>query len=194
VPTPPWHKRERIFSQDRAFPASVGVSLDCDLDEQFRLILIVCNGLWYCREEADALELFRRARDHLAPGGRLVVDGSVPDVEGLASACGPPEPMSIEDGPFTWRSVLTANVDVATRIERDHIVLTKLEDERVVDEAECTCALRLWGPDEVRALLAEAGLRILDEWGSPRREPLTDDSGEMIFVAESVADGGPDRP
>ena len=113
-----------------------------ELEPRFRLILIACNTLWHCLDDADALTTLRAAREHLTPDGRLVVDGSVPDIDGLLAAGSDPERLELESGAFTFRSELTATVDPVTRVEHDRIVLQKLEDGRVVGEAECEPRLR----------------------------------------------------
>jgi SAM-dependent methyltransferase len=156
---------------------------------RYGLALMVCNTLWHCRSDEDALAAFRCAREHLAPDGRFVLDVCLPDLDLWAETSGTTETLRVPDpeGRRDFVSHFTPTYDPERLIERDRIVLREMRGGRIVRSAECEIELRHYRAEEIRDLLARAGLEIREEWGTFKRTPLRPGSREGIFVSEAYS-------
>jgi SAM-dependent methyltransferase len=164
-----------------------------DLGEQFALVIIPGHSFQFMLTPADQLVCLETIKRHLVPGGRLVVHLDHQSFEWLASlkerrgAFKPTEDM-IHPGSGnrlhterSWRfepSTQTATV-VTVREERD-------EAGQVIGRWETApkalhCVFRF----EMEHLLARAGLTVEALYGDFLRQPLHDDSPEMIWVART---------
>ena len=61
-------------------PVTIGDFADVETDGSFGLVFVAFNTFFALLTQEDQLRCFRNVSDHLAPGGRLVIDGFVPDV------------------------------------------------------------------------------------------------------------------
>lgn len=64
---------------------------------QFDLILLPFNSIAHLYEIEQQLETFRNTYDHLAPGGRFVIDTFLPDIDYLSNALNRPSNVYLED-------------------------------------------------------------------------------------------------
>ncbi len=64
---------------------------------QFDLILLPFNSITHLYEIEQQLETFRNTYDHLAPGGRFVIDTFLPDIDYLSNALNRPSNVYLED-------------------------------------------------------------------------------------------------
>ena len=85
---------------------------------QFDLIFLPFNSICHLHEIEQQLGTFRTTYDHLAPGGRFVLDVFVPDIDYLSDALNRPSNVYLEDeiedpnGDFTMLIYSTRKYDI----------------------------------------------------------------------------------
>ncbi|MEN8150207.1 MAG: class I SAM-dependent methyltransferase [Planctomycetota bacterium] len=158
---------------------------DFELEGDFGLIFIACNTANHLLTPEAAVACFRRAGSHLAPGGMLVVDNSVPDFAAMAEADGEEEVADYVN-PVTDLQLVcrfTARFDFPNQIEMNVIDLEERDGTEVVRHVRAETTMTWFTARELELLLAAAGLEVEGVHGSLARDPLTAKSREMIAIA-----------
>jgi SAM-dependent methyltransferase len=155
------------------------------LEEEFALVFLACDTARHLLESEDAIRCFVRAREALAPNGRLVVDTSLPDLPAMVEANGKEETGEFEHPETGHRfcSRFRAEYDFLRQRERNEIQLTEIAEGEVVSRARARTELTWFHPRELEVLLGTAGMRVVERFGSHRRDPLGPESRELILVA-----------
>jgi len=170
--------------RDRVRLVEAGLA-DFDLEEDFGLVFLACNTVNHLLEPADAIACFRRAANHLRPGGLLVVDNSVPDFAAMAEADGVEETSDYVN-PVTGLQLVcrfSARFDIPNQREWNVIELEERDGTAVTRRIRAETEMTWYSTRELSLLLAAAGLPPEGAYGSLRRDPLTAESREMIVVA-----------
>lgn len=158
---------------------------DLALGRRFAAIIVPASSFTLLDRFDEALEALARLRDHLEPGGRLLVD--LP-------------PMSAFDGQPPERSWTAANGDLLTlrssRAETDvigqrrvhHDRYERWRDGRLIETEIERFAYRLWGMEEFRFALGAAGFAEITVCANfrPGRAPR---AGDQILNFEAVWPG-----
>ncbi|WP_304192274.1 bifunctional 2-polyprenyl-6-hydroxyphenol methylase/3-demethylubiquinol 3-O-methyltransferase UbiG [Phenylobacterium aquaticum] len=158
---------------------------DLALGRRFAAIIVPASSFMLLDRFDEALEALGRLRDHLEPGGRLLVD--LP-------------PMSAFDGQAPERSWTAVNGDLLTlrssRAETDvigqrrvhHDRYERWRDGRLVETEIERFAYRLWGMEEFRFALGAAGFAEITVCANyrPGRAPR---AGDQILNFEAVWPG-----
>lgn len=144
----------------------------------FDLIFLPFNSIAHLYEIEQQLETFRNTYDHLASGGRFVVDTFLPDIDYLSNALNRPsnvyledEIASAEDG-FTMLLYSSRKYD---QIEQNqHITWTH---EKFFDAGEnerylTTLDMHVFFPRELQLLFLAAGFRIEAIYGDYDWKPF----------------------
>ncbi len=162
-----------------------------DLGREFALITIPFRGFQHLLEVEDQLACLGAVRKHLAPGGRMVVDFFQVNPAAMH------DPAWSEEKEDTPETVLPDRRKIrrTTRIIAFHrarqvndiefiwyVTHPDGRGERLVWQTP----LRYFFRYEVEHLLARAGLRLLELRGDFTGGMLSDDSPDMIFVAEKA--------
>lgn len=143
------------------------------LDHRFSLVFIVFNTFFNLMEQEAQVACFRRAADHLLPGGRFLLEAFVPDLarfdRGQRVSATRLDPN---------RVVIDAAVHnpVAQQVDSQHIVITE-EGVKLYP-----VQLRYAWPAELDLMAELAGLRLESRWGGWEREPFTASSQTHISV------------
>jgi SAM-dependent methyltransferase len=161
------------------------------LDRTFPLAIMPMNTMQTLLTSEDQLACLRAVRDHLDPGGELVFDLVMPDLEAAAQAVG-----KVQQG-VTWRDPATGAtlahsawyeaVDPATGT----VSFTTRVDETGPD-GRTRAYLRpqtvhLFTPTEVWELAVDAGLEVLAVFGDFDGRPLEPGSEHQIYRCGAVA-------
>lgn len=171
---------------------------ELDLPRRYRTI-VVCGAFGLGSTREDDREALRRIRDHLEPGGRLVVDNEVPYAEpgpwshwpksGRSELPRPerePEPSSrrrASDGlDYELRSRLVA-LDPLEQTCRYEMKASKWRGDELLAEEEHTLDLTLYFTHELLLLLEQAGFVDVELRAGYRDEPPTADDDFVVFVA-----------
>ena len=134
----------------------------------------------------DQLRCLSVARRRLAPGGALAFDVFNPNYAALLrdrsveSEDTPEQPMA--DGRFVRRAFRVVRVrllEQVNEVELTYYVRDGANTQRVVQAFE----MRWYTPIELEHLLARAGFHVDGMFGTFDRQPLRDDSPEIVVVA-----------
>ncbi len=162
---------------------------ELDLGRRFALFIIPARTLMLVRSRRDQERILRRAAAHLAPGGRLVFNVSVPDPETLLGSSGKRVLLGHSVNPETGRRcILWAINRYNSRSQLNRGTQTVEEVDcggRVVRSADLDATARFLFPAEVHVLAQSAGLRVLEVYGGFDGSAFTEASEEMIVVAEA---------
>ena len=160
-----------------------------DLKRKYALITAPFRPVQHLITIDDQLRFLDSVRRHLAPGGRLVFDVFNPNFSALVSADG----IEREDVPETFlpdgRSFRRTGrvkrvrwIEQVSEVELTYYVTETqgAEPRRYVHAFDMRWYLR----DELIHLLARAGFSVRAIYGDLHRSDLTDDSKELIVVAQ----------
>ncbi len=167
--------------------------------ERFGLIFVAYNSFWLLPTAAAQAACLACARQHMAAGGRFILDVFPPVADDHQDETGIAQRLSmaargravlrVKDYRFDTTNGLGIS-DVryygevkAGRGARDE------DDDSVPRRARLLAdfryALRLAPPDEVRRALTSAGFRVVEEYGTYEKAPLEPDSPRALFVCEA---------
>jgi len=125
--------------------------------ERFDLIVLADDPMAHLISMGDRISVLKLIADHLAPGGRLVIEGLYRSAGGTAANAD--ESWSATGDPSVWKARYRyGSVEVMT-------------------------VMRSWSRDEL-SNLAEAGLRVESLWGDFDESAFANSSPRMIIVAK----------
>lgn len=169
-----------------------GNMTDFDLGQRFRLILIPFRPFQHLLETEQQIHCLQCVSQHLAPGGKLIVDffqtdpRRMHDPSFLQESEGQPE-VGLPDG----RRLRLRERTVAFHRGEQRNDVEMLYDVTHPDGRQerhvFAFTVRYFFRYEVEHLLARTGFRVAGLYGGFDRCPLGDTSPEMIFVAEHAA-------
>ncbi len=134
-------------------------------------------------EQRHALEAFHR---HLTPGGRLIIDAFVPDLEALVNV---PDVLShLRDAPdpttggrlVTWNQ---SRVDPYTQVlDVRHVIDALSPDGHLLDRFYRDFQMRYLFRYELQHLLELSGFQLEALYGDFQRTPFDEESREQVWV------------
>jgi SAM-dependent methyltransferase len=163
-----------------------------DLKERFALVIIPGHSFQFLSTPQDQLACLACLRQHLAPGGRLVIHLDPPDIPWLAGLCGEKsgvfEPAGQFQHPITGRQVRTLRAwsyQPSTQTASALTVWEELDLEgQVVNRIERgPIRLHCVFPFEMEHLLSRAGFAVEALFGDFHRQEFQQGSSDMIWVA-----------
>jgi SAM-dependent methyltransferase len=161
------------------------VKADCrnfSLGRQFRLILFPNNSLSHLLTRFDVEACFACVRQHLAPGGRFIVDLFTPSLKILTQNPAQHYPVGQyqdPDGRGLITVTETTRYNCATQV--NHITWHyQLEGESEVSRVPLN--LRMFYPQEIDALLAYNGFVIDQKYGDYEETPYGSNSPKQLIV------------
>lgn len=174
--------RERARAAKVEATFALGDMRDYSLQETFPLILVLLNT-FLMLEPDDRWAFLARAREHLSPGGILVIDVFQPDPERIASADGG----VAEEGRFDTGEGSNVTIFSSTQATVDRSVFTWTCDETasdaVVRRYSRTVILNYLYRREAELLLPAAGLEIERIHGDYDGNAADERSPRLIIVA-----------
>lgn len=187
--------RERLRSQPRDVQERVrlvhGNMVSFDLGETFSLVTTPFRPVQHLISVDDQLSCLRCVNHHLVAGGRLVLDLFQVDPRRTYDPAYSQESENVPEFRLPdGRRLRRADRDVAFHRAEQYkdveliyyVTYPDGRTERLVQAFPFRCFFRY----EVEHLLARCGFRVTGLYGDFDNSPLTDDSPEMIFVAEKV--------
>lgn len=156
------------------------------LEPRFGLIFLAANSLSHLLDLDSFQACMARVREHLAPGGRFVVDVFVPKLQMLLVDPSQRQPLAEYDDPDgAGRVVVTAQsrYDPITQIKWTK---TFHRLPGAATEVEGSLNMRMYFPQELQALLRYNGFQLEGAYGGWQGDmPLTDGSPKQIYVLTS---------
>lgn len=140
-------------------------------ERRFEAVIIPTNAFSHLTTQEAQIQTLQNIAGHLAPGGRLLLDITLPGMRGLVES-----PPVVEGQWYTWthpetglpiRQRVVGRLDFNNRLTLDHCYI---EYEGQKDEFPMTG--RWIFKDEFQLLLRVAGFNRWECYGSPERDPL----------------------
>jgi SAM-dependent methyltransferase len=155
------------------------------LDERFALIFIANNSLCHLLDIASFEACMACVREHLAAGGRFVVDVFVPHLRFLLADPSERYPLTEYDDPDGRGRVVVTQQSRYNYVTQVNEVRTfqKFPDQSV--EIEGSLDMRMYFPQELQALLRYNGFRLVASLGGYGGEPLDSRSPRQLYVLQA---------
>jgi SAM-dependent methyltransferase len=153
---------------------------------QFDLIFLPFNSICHLYEIEQQLDTFRATFDHLAPGGRFVVDVFVPDIDYLSDALNRPSNVYLEDeiedpnGEFTMLIYSTRKYD--SYEQNQHLTWTHErfmhsgENERYFSHLD----MHQFFPRELQLLFLASGFQVEAIYGDYDWKPFGQGTRQIV--------------
>jgi len=155
----------------------------------FNLIIVPFNTFMHLLTPTDQLALLTSARQHLAPGGQLVLDITNP---APAYADPPTETLTLERTfrddarDLTIEQFSTLRLDRLEQIAHILYHYDALAPNGTLTRTLVPLTLRYTFPAEMALLLTQTNFRLAHLYGDYAESPLDDESERMIVVAEAI--------
>lgn len=185
-----------MLARARERAERAGVTLDlvhADLcrytfPERFGLILCAADSFLHLSTPARQREALRRAREHLAPEGRLILDLPAPASGGWSDWEPGVRPLELLwSGPAPaggqLQHIATYTADAAAQVRRMTHIVDVTGADGVVRRTMAGFDLRFVFPGELALLIEVTGLRLDALYGGYDLEPFDAASERMIAVA-----------
>jgi SAM-dependent methyltransferase len=160
------------------------------LDQQFQSIIIPFRPFQHLLPVPEQLDCLGCVRQHLALGGKLIMDFFQTDAARMHDPQFLKEHFIAEYEMSGGRKVrLSERIAAFHRAEQCNDVEMAFEvtgADGSTTRNVFAFTFRYFFRYEVEHLLARSGFRVMESWGDFDRSELKDDSPEMIFVAEST--------
>ncbi len=157
------------------------------LGQQFRMAFIALGSFGHVCTRQEQRQTLAAVRDHLAAGGRFILDISNADVRYMKQLSGQVLHQGTwkrEDGTMLSHFVSPASSPTKHLLELAHFYEEHRQGE-AVQRTVITTHLYLFENSEVELLLEEAGFDITDVFGDYEFSPFEHESPRMIFVAQA---------
>lgn len=143
-----------------------------------RGIYSACDCVNYILEEEELREVFALANNYLDPGGIFVFDVNTPYkyYELLAENT---FAENREEGSFIWENYF----DEEEQINEYDLTLYIQEEDGRYQRFEETHYQRCYDLNRIQALLEEAGLEFIAMYDAYTKEPVSEESEKVLFVA-----------
>jgi SAM-dependent methyltransferase len=159
---------------------------DAPLPRSYRLALVMMNTFLHLTTQAEQVRALRHWREHLLPGGLLLIDVFNPDVAQLAGLDGRVEWDKTWTDPRTGASVmkfLTRTVDLAEQVIHVNLVYDEIAADGCVARTLVPFEQRYLWRFEAELLLDRAGFALEAVYGDRALGPFDGSSDTMILVA-----------
>lgn len=184
------HFREKIQSE----PGSIAERVQCTeadyrhlhLDRRFQTVLLPFNALHHCQSHHDVLALLRSVREHLLPNGTFILDCYLPDPVLYQRDPNRRYAEQTMVDPRTHRTLTSWETSTYDPLSQVHHVTYTYQEEQG-KRWSVTLHLRMFYPQELRALLDLGDFDIIEEHADFRGTPLTGDSLKWVMVLQGRA-------
>ena len=182
------HKLRRLESLPGSIALVRGDMRDFSLDQEFSLVIIPFRGFLSLLTVEDQIRVLDRVKAHLAPGGRLIFNVFVPDLNMLVQEGDIPVHFRDVTDPETGSQYVVwhqSQCDNYNQIIGVRATIEEMDDDgAVARKLYRDFQLRYAHRWEIHHLLLNSGYRVLDLFGDFNRSTFDEASGEMIWVAE----------
>jgi len=165
-------------------------SMACfDLGERFRLVTTPALTFQHLTRVGDQLACLACVREHLADGGRFILELFHPDLAKLVAIGSEGPRVELKDVPLPGGRALTRTVRMTDHRRSDQTFLSHETHEVThpdgsVESISQTLHIRYVPRWEAEHLLARSGLRVAEVLGDFEGTPFGDGSPMVILVAE----------
>lgn len=162
-----------------------GDMCDYALPYPFDLIFLPFNSISHLYEIEQQLATFKNTYNHLAPGGRFVVDVELPDIDYLSNALNRPSHVYLEDeievpDEYTMLLYSSRKYDTIEQTQRIHWIHEKFfetgEHERFLTKLD----MHIFFPRELQLLFLASGFRIEAIYGGYDWKPFGQGTRQIV--------------
>lgn len=154
---------------------------DIAYDRTFAAIIVPASSFVLIDDHDAAVSVLERFRDHLAPGGLLLVD--IPPLSFLEAVAKPRSWIAANGDRLTLDSQMAVNDPIGQR-RVNHDRYERWRDGKLVESELELFAYRVWGLKEFELTLAAAGFTDIEVFGNYRvGRPVSAGDGILNFSA-----------
>jgi len=157
------------------------------------LIIVPCSTLAHMLELEDQLAVWNQARANLTPGGRFVVDLSMPNLQAYADSMASPPRALVEmdidqesgDGVHRLIRYKTTRYDAHRQRAHVHFLYDRFEVTERVEQASRYISdfeSHVYFPRELQLLFLHTGFTVERSYGGYRFEPLSSTSRALVMI------------
>lgn len=161
----------------QAIDVTIGDFATTRIPDTFSLVYSVFNTITNLTSQEAQVACFRNVADHLAPGGRFVVEVEIPEVRKLPAGH---KIVPLYASPTQWAFDV---YDFATQSMTSNYV----EVNNGRGESQSIPFRYVW-PSELDLMAQLAGLRLWNRWGGWTRHVFTHESTKHVSVYEKPLD------
>lgn len=192
--------REKLASQPREVQERVlliqGNMADFKLAKTFALVTTPFRPFQHLVSVEEQMSCLACVNRHLAKGGRLILDVFHPDPAKLSGPVNPEEiedvaEVSLPDGRRLRRTYRIRAFHRAEQTNDVELIFYVTRPDGRTERFVQAFPMRYFYRYEIEHLLARAGYRVVEMFGDFDQSPFSNDSPEMIFVAEKVGETRP---
>lgn len=181
--------RSKVAAEDLADRVTLveGDMKALDLAGRFNLVFVAVNSFMHLLTTDDQLAALTRIRQHLNPGGLLVLDLFNPDLGRLLDFRGQLGLEKVMTDPETGHRLMrfhTQTVDLGQQTIRVTFIVDAVDGEGGVRRTLFPFSIRYLFRYELELLLRHAGFQVEAIYGSYDLDEFSGDSEKMIAVAQ----------
>ncbi|WP_410045588.1 class I SAM-dependent methyltransferase [Pseudomonas sp. HLMP] len=124
-------------------------------DRRFAAIIMPAGSFQLITQTASAMAVLTRFRDHLLPGGRLILD--IDPIESIVAQASPVRSWAVGGGDLLTMTCHRAEIDYVKQTTLSHLHYQHWRDSTLLSAELDLFHLRWWGVDELAFALREAG-------------------------------------
>ena len=187
--------KEKLLCQPKDVQQRVllfqGNMVDFKLDKSFSLVTMPFRPFQHLVSVEEQMSCLACVNRHLAKGGRLILDVFHPDPGKLVGPVTQVETedvsgVSLPDGRILRRTFRTTGFHRAEQYNDVKLIYYVTHPDGHTERFVQAFPFRYFYRYEVEHLLSRCGFRVAELFGNFDKSPFSDDSPEMIFVAERV--------
>jgi len=159
------------------------------LDGRFNLAFVAVNSFMHLLTVDDQMEALSRIREHLNPGGRLLLDLFNPDLGRLLDFRGQVSLDKVLTDPETGHTVMKMRSDRADLSQQTisvSFIFDEVDGQGVVRRTLVPFSVRYLFRAELEHLLQRSGFAVEAIYGSYDLDDFSSDSEKMITVARRL--------
>jgi ubiquinone/menaquinone biosynthesis C-methylase UbiE len=159
---------------------------ELDLEDRYNMAFAAINTFMSLADTRDQVAALTRIREHLVPGGLLLLDLFNPDLGRLLDAQGQLVLEKVMTEPETGHSLIKFRSQIVDPVEQQvHVtlILDSIDSAGQVQRTLFPYSLRFLYRQELELLLEQSGFQLEALYGSYDLDRFTADSDKMIAVA-----------
>jgi len=160
--------------------------------QAFDLVVLGCSSITHLLSLDDRLQVWRNAHAQLAPGGRFVIDVTMPDLRTFASSLETPPRALLEidtdrEDPETKERLIRSK---STTYDNFHqrakvtFLYDKFKEDRPVDRYVSDFESHVYYPAELQLLFLHTGFEIELVWADFSTRPPDRRTRDIVFVGK----------
>jgi SAM-dependent methyltransferase len=163
---------------------------DLDLGKRFSIITIPFRPFQHLIAVSDQIATLQAIHRHLEPGGRLLFDVFNPSIryliEDRTEEREDTAEVELPDNRSFRRTARVAAVHIVEQYSEAELIYYVRGADGITQRLVHGFLMRWYWRYELEHLLARCNFRVKAVFGDFNRSPLTDESPEMIFIAERI--------